>query len=275
MTISTNRVTTSSGLSLAVHDAGPHDAPACVLVHGMAQSKQVWHRVLAGPLARELRLVALDLRGHGDSDKPERPEAYVRARLAEDLDAVISGLGLVRPTIAAWSFGGVVLGEYLRRHGDGALGGLVYVAGSVRTGRAARELFGPAMMSHASALLSEDPAIYAAGARSFVEACTVAPLAPAALDEAVAEMLRVPPHVRRPLLAGGEDYTAEIARTTVPIATLHGERDAVVGTAMSELIATLRPGVAEIRLPEVGHLPWLEAPAAFDAALRARVALAQ
>jgi len=253
--------------SLAVLEAGPRGAPSVVFVHGIAQSKQVFERVLAGPLAARLRLVAFDLRGHGDSDAPAPGETLTRADLAYDLAAVIDGLGLARPTIAAWSFGGVVVGEYLRRFGDAALGGLISLAGSVRTGRDAVPWFGPAMMTHARALLSEDLDVYATAARAFISDATAAPIPPAVLEAAVAEMLRVPARVRRPLLAGGEDYTATLAATRVPIATLHGALDPVVLPAMSDLVATARPDVIAVRLAGVGHLPWIEAPDAFDAAL--------
>lgn len=258
-----------SDLSLSVLDTGPRDARPIVFVHGIAQSKQVFHRVLAGPLAQRRRLIAFDLRGHGDSDTPEDPTALLRPALAHDLAGVLTGLGLERPIVAAWSFGGVVVGEYLRRFGDAELGGLVYLAGSVRTGRDAADLFGPGMMAHARALLSDDPEVYAAAARGFVADATAAPLPAADRDAAVAEMLRVPARVRRPLLAGGEDYSTDLAATQVPIATIHGELDPVVRTAMSDLVAWARPDVSVWRIRGAGHLPWLEAPDEFDAALAA------
>ncbi len=261
------RIALPGGPTLAALDAGPAAAPAVVFIHGIAQSKRVFERVLAGPLAQRLRLVAFDLRGHGDSDQPAAGAPLVRAQLADDLAGVIAGLGLDRPTIAPWSFGGVVVGEYLRRFGDDTLGGLIYLAGSVRTGRDAASLFGPGMMNHARALLSEDPAVYAAAARAFVGDATAAPLPTDAVELAVAEMLRVPAAVRRPLLAGGEDYTAELAATRVALATVHGARDPVVLPAMSDLVESLRPAVGRVRLADAGHLPWLEAPAAFDDAL--------
>jgi len=261
-------VITTDGLSLAVTDVGPRDARACIFIHGIAQSKMSWESVLAGPLASNHRLVAFDLRGHGESDKPSDGAAFARARLANDLAAVITELRLEKPHVVAWSFGGVVVGEYLRQYGEAALGSVVFVAGAVRTGRDARDLFGPVMLNHARALLAEDSASYAAGARLFLQGCSALPIAPAMLERAVEEMLLVPAHVRRALLSGGEDYRQEISRTTLPMTTIHGERDAVVLPAMSELIAGLRSGVIQVSLPNVGHTPWLEDPRAFHDALR-------
>ncbi len=261
------RVPLPDGLSLAAIEAGPADAPAVVFIHGIAQSKRSFERVLAGPLARTRRLVAFDLRGHGDSDAPPADAPLARHQLADDLAVLLGHIGLASPWVAAWSFGGVVVGEYLRRHGDAALGGIALLAGAVRTGRDAGALFGPGMMNHARALLSDDPAVYAATARAFTLGSTHAPLAAAEVDAAVAEMLRVPARVRRALLSGGDDFTPEFAATRVPLATLHGEHDTVVLPAMSDLVATLRPGVTAVRLAGAGHLPWVETPGPFDDAL--------
>jgi non-heme chloroperoxidase len=261
-----------SGHAIAAWDAGPHDAPACVFVHGFAQSKGVFERVLRGPLAEERRLVAFDLRGHGDSEVPEDARAIARASLAEDLDSVIRGLDLDRPTVVAWSFGGVVVGEYLRAHGDGALGAIVLLAASVRTGRDARDLFGPVMLDHARALLSEDPGTYEEGARAFVRGCTAEPLDPALTGATARAMLRVAARVRRPLLAGGEDYLPDFLRARVPIATMHGELDRVVAPAMSALLADR---ALAVRFSDTGHMPWLETPEMFADALRSFSALAR
>ena len=64
-----------------------------------------------------------------------------------------------------------------------------------------------------------------------------------------------------------EDFTPEVAAARLPIATLHGEHDTVVLPAMSDLIASVRPDTTAVRLPGVGHVPWLESPDAFQAAL--------
>lgn len=261
------RVTAPDGLSLAVREAGPGTGRSFVFLHGIAQSGRSWEPLLRGPLAATRRLVAVDLRGHGDSDKPDAPAAWARPRLADDLAAILAQLSLDRPVVVAWSYGGVVLGEYLRRHGDAALGGVVWLAGAVKTGRDTRGLYGPVMLDHARALLSEDAAVYEAGARGFARGCAAGPIDAGALEGAVAEMLRVPAHVRRALLSGAEDYTGEVARAQVPMMTLHGEADAVVTTAMSDRIEAAREGVARRRLAGVGHLPWLEAPGVVEAAL--------
>jgi non-heme chloroperoxidase len=268
-----HRVRSADGTSLAVEEAGVPGGRPVVLLHGIAQSREVWRPLLDGPLAHELRLVAPDLRGHGASDAPAGPEAYASGdRLALDLHAIIEALGLERPVLVAWSYGGVAIGEYLRRFGSSGLGGLFLVAAAVAVGRDARAWFGPAMMNNARALMSDDPAAYEAGARAFLAASAAAPLAQGELERAARAMLGVPAHVRRALLARGEDYTPEIAGCEAPVATLHGTLDEVVWPALSRHVASLRPGVRSFELEGVGHLPWLEAPERFEAALRSWLA---
>ncbi|MFY2561710.1 alpha/beta fold hydrolase [Corallococcus terminator] len=133
-------------------ESGPAaGAPSLLFVHGLAQGRGNWDEVLRGRLAERHHLVAIDLRGHGDSDKPEGDAPYVDGvHFAGDLAAVIQQLGLIRPVVVAWSYDGVVVGDYLRRHGDDALGGLFFVAAALKTGRPARALFGPGMMSLAA-----------------------------------------------------------------------------------------------------------------------------
>jgi pimeloyl-ACP methyl ester carboxylesterase len=270
--IQTRLVRAPDGVRLAVDESGAPQGTPVVFLHGIAQSRRAWQSVLEGPLAREHRLIAVDLRGHGDSDRPEGDEAYTGERLGADLKAVCDDLGLAQPVIVAWSYSGVVVGEYLRANGGGDLGAILFAAAAIKVGKPARALFGPAMLTHGRALMSEDPAIYEAGARAFLLACAARPVNASFLEEGLSEMARVPAHVRRTLLGRSEDYSAEVATCGLPLATLHGALDAVVLPAMSEQIASLAPGVESTYLPDVGHLASIEAPEAFNAAIRALVA---
>ncbi|HEU5376601.1 MAG TPA: alpha/beta hydrolase [Ktedonobacteraceae bacterium] len=78
--------------------------PGAVLLHGITSSAQSWVRV--GPaLADRYRVYALDMRGHGESIKPE-PGAYSLRHTADDAAAFIEALGLERPVLIGHSWGG-------------------------------------------------------------------------------------------------------------------------------------------------------------------------
>ncbi len=258
-------VHTADGLRIVVEEAGPRDGVPVVLVHGIAQGRAAWRPLLARADALGLRLLAYDLRGHGDSDKPTEEAAYADgARLALDLAAVVAPLD--RPIVVPWSYGGVVLGEHLRRAGGHALGGILLQAAAVQVGRTARDAFGPGMMDHARGLMSDDPRVYREAGAAFAAAVTARP-DPALVETALAAMAVVPHHVRRALLKRDQDYLADYARAGCPVAAVHGELDTVVWPALSARIAASIPGTELTQVPGAGHAVFVEAPEAFDAAL--------
>lgn len=77
---------------IATYDFGDLDAPAVVLVHGFASSALLnWHQTgwVRDLLRADYRVIALDLRGHGDSSKPHEPTKYSMDLMVADLLAVI------------------------------------------------------------------------------------------------------------------------------------------------------------------------------------------
>ena len=90
------------------------DGAPFVLVHGLASNARLWDGV-AGELATAGHpVVAVDLRGHGRSSKPD--DGYDVRTVADDLHAMIDGLGLDRPVVAGQSWGGNVVVELAARH---------------------------------------------------------------------------------------------------------------------------------------------------------------
>lgn len=82
--------------------------PPLVLVHGITESHRAWDPILE-QLADRWRVVAVDLRGHGGS---ERRAPYDPATLASDVRAVVRGLALEAPLMVGHSLGGVVVSVY-------------------------------------------------------------------------------------------------------------------------------------------------------------------
>jgi pimeloyl-ACP methyl ester carboxylesterase len=121
------RVAVRDGLELSVIEWLPEQGPArFVLVHGLASNARTWDGV-AAELARHGRSsVAVDLRGHGLSDKPD--DGYAVAEIADDVLALIARLGLARPVLAGQSWGGNVVIEAAARD-PGAISAVVGVDG--------------------------------------------------------------------------------------------------------------------------------------------------
>src|SRR5262245_18150634 len=118
-------LTTADGVKLSVREWGDPAGPPILLIHGVAQCHLAFARQFASKELAPFRLVAFDVRGYGESDKPDDISYYDdHRRWADDVHTVIQGLKLDRPLIAGWSMGGRVIGQYLTVHGDKALSGI-------------------------------------------------------------------------------------------------------------------------------------------------------
>ena len=107
---------TIGGLRLHLRDWGGSDAPPPILlVHGLASNARIWD-LLAPLLAPNFRLVAIDQRGHGLSDKPD--DGYDLATIAGDLAKAIVALGISRPLVVGHSWGANVALQLAADHPD-------------------------------------------------------------------------------------------------------------------------------------------------------------
>lgn len=100
--------------------------PPILLIHGLASAAAIWN--LTAPLLAEQghRVVALDQRGHGESDKPDH--GYAMEEIVADDHALAEALGLARPMVVGHSWGGGVALQYAATHPD-ATHALVLVDG--------------------------------------------------------------------------------------------------------------------------------------------------
>lgn len=105
-------VTLVNGERTRIRDSGGKK-PALVLVHGLANSLEIWDRV-AGKLARQFRLIAFDLPGFGEASRPDA--AYDGSFFAEQLRAVLDTLGLPRAHLVGSSLGASVIVRFSERH---------------------------------------------------------------------------------------------------------------------------------------------------------------
>ncbi|MGE0829498.1 MAG: alpha/beta fold hydrolase [Hyphomonadaceae bacterium] len=112
-----------------------------------------WRAQFESPLANDFRLVAIDLRGHGQSEAPLGAENYTHGELwAEDVRNVQNALNLVHPILVGWSYAGFVIGDYLRRYGDAEIAGINFVCAAIGMGeRWFGDYIGPGFLDHVPA----------------------------------------------------------------------------------------------------------------------------
>jgi pimeloyl-ACP methyl ester carboxylesterase len=266
------RVTGGGGAALHVRECGNPDGAAIVFVHGWSQCDRCWDRQLEGQLGASLRLVAFDIRGHGMSDKPPDPAGYTDGRLwADDLAAVISGAGLERPVVVAWSYGGFIVADYVREHGDGALGGIVLAGSALHLKPTTFEDLGPGLLENAQAMCLPDLGANIAATRRFLRACTVNPLDPDLWESALCWNMVVPAQIRGALIAREIDSDDVLAALSVPVLVIHGLEDSIVLPSMARHVVEHCPTAVASWYDGIGHMPFVEAQERFDQELTAFV----
>lgn len=115
-------VTTSDGVALSVVEKG--SGRPLVLVPGWSQTARQFSAQIDG-LAARYRVIALDMRGHGQSAKPA--QGYRIARLAQDLKEVIEALDLQDAAVAGHSMGSSVLWCYWDLFGAHRISDVVFI----------------------------------------------------------------------------------------------------------------------------------------------------
>jgi pimeloyl-ACP methyl ester carboxylesterase len=105
VTIAGGRILDLPGGEMQVVERGPRRAPPIVLVHCFTCAIDWWDRMMP-LLARRHRVVALDLLGHGGSEKPN--SGYEMENQAELVAQALAGLGVRGATVVGHSLGGIV-----------------------------------------------------------------------------------------------------------------------------------------------------------------------
>lgn len=115
-------ITLNNEVTLAYDDHGDPNHPAVILIHGVSMSRRYFQKQLPS-LSVGHRVIALDLRGHGASEKTEA--GHTVPQYARDLRLFIEALGLRRPVLLGWSMGGLVAWDFIRQFGTSLISGLV------------------------------------------------------------------------------------------------------------------------------------------------------
>jgi pimeloyl-ACP methyl ester carboxylesterase len=108
-----------------------NDGPAIILLHGLASNARIWELTAPSLAADGFRALALEARGHGLSDKPERDYSF--ERLCQDLAGFIEACRTERPILVGHSWGAGIALDYAARFpvGPSAPAGIVLVDGGI------------------------------------------------------------------------------------------------------------------------------------------------
>ena len=259
---------TGGGIDLHVDEAGEADGRAVLFIHGYTQSRLSWDRQMRSDLADEYRLVAMDDRGHGDSGKPR--DAYGDSSLwAEDVQSVIETLDLDRPVLVGWSYGGLIISDYLSEYGTDHVSGLNYVGAISKLGTEdAMAVIGEDFTELVPGFESTDVGESVETLDAFVRRCVHGDIDPRDRYYLLGFNAAVPPYVREGLHSRTVTHDDDLRAIDVPTLITHGEEDTIVLPAAAEEHADLIDTAETSWYPDVGHSPFREAPERFNRELR-------
>ncbi len=261
--MATRTIIGNGEVRLAVEEAGNPKGRPILFIHGFSQNRLTWRKQFASELLKEFRLVALDLRGHGDSDKPR--DRYGDSRVwAEDIQAIIDGLGLERPILSGWSYGGAIVADYLRVYGEARLGGIHLIGAFTKLGEPLLPLLGKEFVGLVPGFFSNDASASASALHKLVRLITRESLPPEEFYYTLGYNTIVPPYVREGLLSRSLTSEDVLARIQVPVLITHGADDEIVLLDAAREHEALIPDARVSIYPNVGHAPFWEDRDRFD-----------
>jgi pimeloyl-ACP methyl ester carboxylesterase len=263
-----SRVLELPGGDLNVTDRGPRDAPAILLVHCYTCSMAYWQR-LEPLLARDHRVIAVDLLGHGDSEMPE--DGYSMEHQADTIAQALDQLDAEPVLAVGQSLGGPVSVALAERHPD-RVRGLVIMDSSSRseyvdlplTARVATApIIGPALKQ-----IVPESTYRKEVSKAFHEGFDVP-------DEFVDDVQGMTYTAFAESQTAGRDFTEarrlddRIAGTKLPVTVIFGADDRIVDPKSADDYRDI-PGAKVVLLPGIGHTPQMEAPARSASLVRAQ-----
>ena len=264
MSAASRFVASVDGTQLHVLESGdPRARHGVVFVHGFALSSLVFDAQLAAAPMPGWKRVAFDLRGHGRSQ--EGPGDYLDPRVwADDLRTVIAASGLDEVVLVAWSYGGLVVGDFFSQ--GGRADGLVLVAVGGNATPVADEASDDEFISLLPALRSDELDTAHAATRRLVSMLTYRPLADdwAMILEGAAARSGL--GVRSALTRRTRDVRGWLTGSGLPTLIIQGDRDELLPLEASRELAAAS-GAELILMVDAGHMPFFEHPDSFNAAL--------
>jgi pimeloyl-ACP methyl ester carboxylesterase len=250
-------VTTSpDGIAIAYEAHGDAtSAPALIFVHGWSCDRSYWSAQLE-PFARDHRVVAVDLAGHGQSALGRAD--YTMASFGGDVAAVVEALGLERVILIGHSMGGDVIAEAARRL-PGRVAGLVWVD-------TYRSLGSPRTTEQLESVVAPLRADFVPNARALVRSMFTGDADSALVERVALDMSAAPPDVAVSAVTHALSYDREMPATVaalkLPVVAINPDNGPTDTDALG------RHGVRVVLMNGVGHFLMMEDPERFNGILR-------
>ncbi|MEM0459985.1 MAG: alpha/beta hydrolase [Thermofilum sp.] len=235
-----------------IHYAALGQGKPLVLVHGLGESYLTWKPQLQFFPEQGFRVLAVDLRGHGDSEIPSK--RITMEDFAGDVESVLRAEGLEKALMIGYSMGGLVLLE-LYEQSPNLFEKLVLEAVAPEYPPAMTELLENMSMHEIAAQVAE---------------FAVSPTASAELKKDIYAIIsktdkRV--YIQSAEAATQRSYYGILTMLQVPTLIISGELDYISPPEVAEEISRIVKGSRKIVFPKVGHMPHRENPEEYNKAV--------
>ena len=235
------------GITLAYDDRGTGD-PTIVFVHGWTCDRSFF-APQAEHFAKRHRVVSVDLRGHGESDKPSGP--YPIENYADDIAYLIDGLGLSNVVAVGHSMGGLTVAQLAASHPQSVTAIALVEPGPFAPPPDLRAAF--EAIADASEAGNQEPR------REFIRNYLFLPTSdPMFVEEVVRIMMAAPSHVAAGALRGIAAFDGQAVAADCKVPTLH--LAAASPFNPPHLMSQWLPNVVHGQTVGAGHMNQLEAP---------------
>jgi pimeloyl-ACP methyl ester carboxylesterase len=269
-----SEVRSADGTILHAETFGPEDGPTLVLAHGWTENLTFWIYQIIDLSARGLRIVAYDLRGHGQSEAAAGGD-YSIARFGEDLEAVLAASVPEgrRAMVVGHSLGGMAISAWAKDHDVERRAGAAALINTGAGDLIAEQLLVPVpavaqALNHTVAVngfLGSRAPLPRFSTPLMASAIRYIAFGPGASPAQVAFYERMlissPPDARAQTgiaLSEVELYDA-LPRLTVPTIVIAGEKDRLTPPWHAQRIAEMVPKLEGLTvLPNTGHMGPLE-----------------
>lgn len=260
----------AGGVKLHVQETGTPTGKSILFIHGLSQCSLVWSKQMTSDLAETFRLIAMDIRGHGLSDKPD--DGYADSQIwADDVHSVIQALDLDRPLLVGWSYGGAIVSDYVGLYGEDEISGTNWIGAVCRLGEplVAPGFLGEHFLAAVPGFFSHDVNESVKALQRLIELCIPSGLSMEETYLLLGINTIVSPETRQALLSRNLDNDSVVQRMRKPMLVSWGEEDAIVLPTMRDHIAGLADHARVSTYPGIGHAPFWQAADRYNRELRA------
>jgi 3-oxoadipate enol-lactonase len=247
------------GAALAYRLDGAHDAPTVMFAHSLATDMSIWDENV-GAFADAYQVLRYDMRGHGLSSNPPAP--YTAALLADDAVALLDALRIDSVHFVGLSLGGIV-GQHLGARYANRLNSLSLCST-------------PSRRSDAGLLDERIASVRAGGMGAVVDGMIERWFSPAFIHKSPDKVARVREMVLNTRVNGfvgcasavrDMSRASMLSQISVPTLIVAGGEDTTATVGIARAIRARVLNSELFIVPDAAHLPNIEQPSAFDAAV--------